>query len=541
MGKQYRVRVKGLDAEGRGIVEFNNRKFALRGVLPGELVTMELVYHAKETGAKLCEVIEPSKERVVPSCDKFGVCGGCQLLHMSVKAQKSFKQQICEDYLGAFGKVSEILTAEQPEYYRNKVHAAFSSVPAGKGRRRIVAGIFEENSHRVVPTKQCRIEEKNAAKYIETVCQLMEKTKTAPYNEDCGTGVMRYVFLRFAKETGQVLMALVTGSEEFPARAVFIAEIRKRHPEITTLVQNVNPQKNSMVLGKKETVLFGNGTIEDVLCGCRFRISAASFYQVNPQQTVVLYNTAVQMAELTAKTRVLDAYCGIGTISLLAAKSAKSVVGVELNKKAVTDAIANASLNRQKNVEFVCADAGEYMVAAAARKDAPDVVFMDPPRSGSDEKFLSSLVKASPEKVVYISCNPQTQARDLTFLTAHGYRVSKIQPVDMFPGTVHVETVCLLSKLHEAKHHVSVTLDMDEMDLTSAESKATYEEIKKYVAEHNDGMKVSNLYIAQVKRKCGLELAENFNLPKSEDSRQPQCPKEKEEAIMEALKAFQMI
>lgn len=446
MGKQYRVRVKSLDADGRGIVEFNHHQFALRGVLPGELVTMELVYRAKETGSRLCEVIEPSKERVVPSCDKFGVCGGCQLLHLSADAQKAFKQHVCEEYLGTFGKVSEILTAKNPEFYRNKVHAAFSSVPAGKGRRRIVSGIFEENSHRVVPTKQCRIEEKKAARYVETVCRLMEETKTMPYNEDSGFGVMRYVFLRFAKETGQILMALVTGSEEFPARAKFVSEIRKRHPEITTLVQNINPKKNSMVLGKKETVLFGSGTIEDVLCGCRFRISAASFYQVNPEQTVVLYNTAVQLAGLTPKMRVLDAYCGIGTISLLAAKSAGSVVGVELNKKAVTDAIANASLNGQKNVEFVCADAGEYMVAAAARGDAPDVVFMDPPRNGSDEKFLSSLVKTAPAKIVYISCNPQTQARDLLYLTAHGYQVREIQPVDMFPGTVHCECVCLLTR-----------------------------------------------------------------------------------------------
>lgn len=473
MGKQYRVRVKSMNPDGSGMVEFNNRKFALKGVLPGELVTMELVYRANETGAKLCEVIEPSKERVTPPCKQFGICGGCQLLHMSEEAQKAYKQKVCEDLLGSFGKVSPILTAEHAENYRNKVHAAFSFAwkkdgkggskgskdggasraggnnrnRASGGKRVIISGIYEENSHHVVPTDQCFLQDARAAAYLKTVRQLMEQTQTAPYNEDTGAGILRYVFLRFAKETGQVLMALVTGTAEFPAKAKFAAEIKKKHPEIVTLVHNVNPAKNSMVLGKKETVLYGNGTIEDVLCGCRFRISSASFYQVNPEQTKRLYEKAISLAGLTSDMTVLDAYSGIGTISLIAAKTAGKVIGVELNKKAVEDAVVNARLNDCKNVEFVCADAGEYMVAAAEQASAPDVVFMDPPRAGSDEKFLSSLVKASPSRIVYISCNPETQARDLKYLTKNGYAVKEICPVDMFPGTRHCECVVYMQKI----------------------------------------------------------------------------------------------
>ena len=296
-----------------------------------------------------------------------------------------------------------------------------------------------------------------------------------------------------------------------------------------------------MVLGEKDYVLYGKGYIEDTLCGKTFRISPQSFYQVNPEQTEVLYNKAMEYAGLTGKEVVFDAYCGTGTIGLIASEHAKQVIGVELNKAAVADARLNAKRNAVKNITFYEKDAGQFMVQMAEERTTVDVVFMDPPRSGSDEAFLSSLVRLAPKRVVYVSCNPETLARDLEYLKKHGYSMKKGVAVDMFPWTGHVETVCLLSKLHEAKYHVNVRLDMDELDLTSAESKATYEEIKAYVAEHNDGMKVSNLYIAQVKRKCGIELGENFNLPKSEDSRQPQCSKEKEEAIMEALKVFKMI
>ena len=474
MGKEYRVRCKGLDAEGRGIVEFNGRKFAIKGLLPGELATMELVYRAKDTGARLCQVLEPSSDRVEPACPVFDKCGGCQLLHMSETAQKAFKQGLCEELLSDFGKVREILTAENPKNYRNKVHAAFArkrmgggnDTSGGKGkdfenryksgkqsshagRYKIISGIFEEESHRVIETTDCLIQDKRAAEYLRTVRRLMQDTHTEPYNEDTGRGTLRYVFLRTGRKSGEVLMALVTGTQVFPAKAKFAAEIKKKHPEIVTLIHNINPQKNSMVLGKKETVLYGNGYITDTLCGHTFRISANSFYQVNSEQTEVLYKTAVELAKITKEDTVIDAYCGIGTISLMAADYAGKVVGVEVNAQAVKDAKDNAKRNNCTNVEFICQDAGAFMREQAKKGTAPQVVIMDPPRAGSDDAFLSSLVTMAPERVVYISCNPETQARDLKKLIAKGYKVEVIQPVDMFPGTKHCETCVLLTKRSE--------------------------------------------------------------------------------------------
>ncbi len=445
MGKEYRVRCKGLDAEGRGIVEFNGRKFAIKGLLPGELATMELVYRAKETGARLCKVLEPSSDRVEPACPVFDKCGGCQLLHMSENAQKAFKQGLCENLLGGFGKVRPILTAENPKNYRNKVHAAFARNRVGKGSK-IISGIFEEESHRVIETTDCLIQDKRAAEYLRTVRKLMQDTHTEPYNEDTGRGTLRYVFLRTGRKSGEVLMALVTGTPEFPAKAKFAAEIKKKHPEIVTLIHNINPQKNSMVLGKKETVLYGTGYITDILCGHTFRISANSFYQVNSEQTEVLYKTAVELAKITKEDTVIDAYCGIGTISLMAADYAGKVIGVEVNSQAVKDAKDNAKRNNCTNVEFICQDAGAFMREQAKKGITPQVVIMDPPRAGSDDAFLSSLVTMAPERVVYISCNPETQARDLKKLVAKGYKVEVIQPVDMFPGTKHCECIVLLTK-----------------------------------------------------------------------------------------------
>ena len=451
MGKEYRVRCKELDAEGRGIVEFNGRKFALKGLLPGELATMELVYRAKETGARLCRVLEPVADRVEPECPVFDKCGGCQLFHMSVEAQKVFKQRLCEGVLGGFGKVRPILTAENPKNYRNKVHAAFARKRVGgpADRSKIISGIFEEESHRVIETTDCLIQDTRAAEYLRTVRKLMQDTHTEPYNEDTGRGTIRYVFLRIGRKSGEVLMALVTGTPEFPAKAKFVAEIKKKHPEIVTLIQNINPQKNSMVLGKKETVLYGNGYITDTLCGHTFRISANSFYQVNSEQTEVLYKTAVELAKITKEDTVIDAYCGIGTISLMAADYAGKVIGVEVNAQAVKDARDNAKRNNCTNVEFICQDAGVFMREQAKKGTAPQVVIMDPPRAGSDDAFLNSLVTMAPQRVVYISCNPETQARDLKKLVAQGYKVEVIQPVDMFPGTKHIEVVTYLTRKNE--------------------------------------------------------------------------------------------
>ena len=377
---------------------------------------------------------------------------------------------------------------------------------------------------------------------IREIKNMMRSFRIRAYDEDTGYGLLRHVLVRKGYHSGQIMVVLVLVSPILPSKNNFVKALRKKFPEISTVVINVNDRKTSMVLGERNITVYGKGFIEDELCGCTFRISPTSFYQVNPQQTEKLYRKAISCAKLTGKETVIDAYCGTGTIGLIASSRAKHVIGVELNRDAIKDAISNAKRNHIHNVTFYNEDAGQFMVEMAEKGEHADVVIMDPPRTGSDEAFLSSVVRLAPDKVVYVSCGPETLARDLKYLTKHGYRMKECTPFDLFPFTKHVETVVLLSQLRQKPDdYIDVDIDVAELEGTSAETKATYEKIKKYVAEHNDGMKVSNLYIAQVKRKCGIELAENFNLPKSEDARQPRCPKEKEEAIVEALKAFQMI
>ena len=470
-------------------------------------------------------------------CPVHGRCGGCQLLDIPYEEQLKQKQTQVTKLLKPYCPTEKIVGMEDPFHYRNKVHAVFGHKKDGT----VISGIYQEGTHFIVPVDDCLIENQKADAIIRDIRGLLKSFKIKTYNEDTGYGLFRHVLIRTGYHSGQIMVVLVLGSPILPSKNNFVKALRKLHPEITTIVLNVNGQKTSMILGEKETVLYGKGYIEDELCGKTFRISSKSFYQVNPVQTEKLYGKAIELAGLTGKERVIDAYCGIGTIGLIASDKAKEVISVELNQDAVRDAIVNAKRNGIKNVRFYHNDAGVFMRQMAEAGEHADVVFMDPPRSGSDEKFLSSVLTLKPEKIVYVSCEPTTLARDLKYLTKHGYKAVRAVPFDMFPATEHVETVCLLGKLHEAKHHVNVRLDMDEMDLTAAESKATYEEIKKYVAEHNDGMKVSNLYIAQIKQKHGIIERENYNKPKSEKGGQPECPKEKEIAIEEALKYFQMI
>ncbi|HHV32774.1 MAG TPA: 23S rRNA (uracil(1939)-C(5))-methyltransferase RlmD [Clostridiales bacterium] len=382
-------------------------------------------------------------ERNPNPCPLYRKCGGCQIQNMSYPRQLQWKQGKVQHLLGKFHSVEPIIGMENPYHYRNKVQAAFSVDRS----RRIISGIYQSSSHRVVPVDSCMIEDETADRIIVTIRRLMKDFRVEPYDETTGRGLLRHVLVKRGFSTGEVMVVLVTVSPVLPAKNNFIHALLRAHPEITTVVLNINDRYTSMVLGEAEKVLYGPGYIEDKLCGCTFRISAKSFYQINPVQTEILYGKAIEYAALTGKETVIDAYCGIGTIGLTASGCAKSVIGVEVNGDAVRDAIVNARLNQIKNARFYEGDAGEFMSAMASEGERADVVFMDPPRAGSDRKFLSSLVKLSPQKVVYISCNPETQERDLHFLTAHGYRVEKIQPVDMFPHTYHVECVVLMSKV----------------------------------------------------------------------------------------------
>lgn len=374
-------------------------------------------------------------------CPYAKLCGGCQLQNLTYEEQLRHKQVKCIRLLGRFCRVREIIGMETPYHYRNKVQAAFATDRRGQ----IISGVYQSSSHKVVAVEHCMTEDEKADEIIGTVRKLLKSFKLKPYNPDTKQGFLRHVLVKRGFQSGQIMVVLVTGTQEFPKKRSFVNALLKAHPDITTVLQNINPRRTSMVLGEKEEILYGDGKIEETLCGLRFRISAKAFYQINPVQTEVLYKTALDFADLSGAETVIDAYCGTGTIGLFAASLAKQVIGVELNRDAVKDAKENARLNNTQNIRFVCADAGEFMLSAANAGEHADVVLMDPPRAGSDRAFLSSLVTLAPQKIVYISCNPETQQRDLLFLCKNGYAVKKIQPVDMFPHTDHVETVVMLS------------------------------------------------------------------------------------------------
>ena len=482
------------------------------------------------------------------NCPLYKKCGGCQLQNLTYEQQLRYKQVKCIRLLGKFCRVGEIIGMENPYHYRNKVQAAF----ALDRHSNIISGVYQSSSHKIVPVTVCMTEDEKADEIIGTIRRLLKNFKLRPYNEDTGRGFLRHVLVKRGFKSGQIMVVLVTGTRDFPKKKDFVATLLKIHPEITTVVQNVNNQKTSMVLGNRSEVLFGDGYITEQLGDFSFRISPKAFYQINPIQTEVLYNTTLEFAGLTGKETVVDAYCGTGTIGIFASPKAKKVVGVELNPDAVKDARVNAKLNSAENTEFYNADAGEFLADAAASNEKYDVVIMDPPRSGSTVKFLNSVVKLAPKTVVYVSCNPETLARDLMFLVRNGYKVKKIQPVDMFPHTNHVETVVMLShkkpdsvinvKVEFGEGEGKVPLDniAKRAEAYKPKERVTYKMIKEYI-EAKYGFKVHTAYIAEVKRALGLPM---YDAPNAvEELKQPRKHPtvEKVEAIKDALKHFEVI
>lgn len=469
-------------------------------------------------------------------CPHSRKCGGCQLQNLTYAEQLEWKNRLCVKLLGRFAHVEPILGMENPYHYRNKVQAAFGTTRAG----RIISGIYQSSTHNIVAVDSCMTEDRTADKIIVDIRRLLADFKMTTYNEVTGRGFLRHVLVKRGFATNEVMVVLVTGTPIFPARNNFLRALLKLHPEITTVVQNVNDRYTSMLLGPSEKTLYGPGFITDVLCGLKFRISAKSFYQINPAQTEVLYGKAMEFAGLTGRETVIDAYCGIGTIGMIAAKTAGQVLGVEVNRDAVRDAIANAKLNNMKNIRFICADAGEFMVDMAQNGERCDVLLMDPPRAGGDQAFLSSAVTLAPTRIVYVSCNPETLARDLLFLTKRGYRVKKIQPVDMFPHTNHVETVCLLTREKSVKSYAYVDITPSELGMGGKVKKPTYKQIQAYVLETH-GLKVSPLYIANVKDAFGLEKQFSYEEAGMSAEKRPKCPPEKRAAIIDALIHFGML
>ena len=382
------------------------------------------------------------EQSYTPPCPLYKKCGGCQLQTLPYPEQLRRKQGREIALLGKFGHVEPILGMDDPTHYRNKVCAAFGL----DQKKHIVSGVFQPGSHRIVPVDDCLIEDATADRIIVDIRRMLRDFKIQVFDERSGRGFLRHVLVRRGFQSGEVMVVLVAASPIFPTQKPFVKKLLELHPEITTVVLNINDRFGPVVLGEREKVLYGPGMIEDTLCSHRFRISPSSFYQINPVQTEVLYGKAVEFAALTGTETVLDAYCGIGTIGITASGKARQVIGVEVNRDAVRDAIANARLNGLKNCWFTAGDAGEYMLGCVREGIRPDVVFMDPPRAGSDEKFLRALLKTAPSRVVYVSCDPGTLARDLAVLTQGGYKVQRIQPVDMFPFTEHIETVVLMSR-----------------------------------------------------------------------------------------------
>ena len=483
------------------------------------------------------------------NCPLYKKCGGCQLQNLTYEQQLRYKQVKCIRLLGKFCRVGEIIGMENPYHYRNKVQAAF----ALDRHSNIISGVYQSSSHKIVPVTVCMTEDEKADEIIGTIRRLLKNFKLRPYNEDTGRGFLRHVLVKRGFKSGQIMVVLVTGTRDFPKKKDFVATLLKIHPEITTVVQNVNNQKTSMVLGNRSEVLFGDGYITEQLGDFSFRISPKAFYQINPIQTEVLYNTTLEFAGLTGKETVIDAYCGTGTIGIFASPKAKKVVGVELNPDAVKDARVNAKLNSAENTEFYNADAGEFLAdAAASSNEKYDVVIMDPPRSGSTVKFLKSVVKLAPKTVVYVSCNPETLARDLMFLVRNGYKVKKIQPVDMFPHTNHVETVVLLSH-KKPDGHINVKVEFGEgegkvpldniakrAEEYKPKERVTYKMIKEYI-EAKYGFKVHTAYIAEVKRELGLPMYDAPNAAEGLKQTRKHPTQEKVNAIKDALNYYNLI
>lgn len=374
-------------------------------------------------------------------CPYAKKCGSCSYQGIEYEEQLNKKLARLNSLIGKYVKVNKIIGMENPYNYRNKVNAAFRRGKKGE----IISGTYKEGTHELVAVDKCQIEDEVSDNIINTIRELAKSFKISIYDEDRKTGILRHVMVRRGFVTGQVMVVLVTGTPIFPSKNNFAKELRKRHPEITTIVQNINDKKTSMVLGDREQVIYGTGYIEDILCGYKFKISPKSFYQINHDQTEILYKKAIDFCDFKGSERIIDAYCGIGTIGITASGKVKEVIGVELNKQAIRDAIVNAKINNIKNIKFVNDDAGDFMVKLAAGKEKTDVVIMDPPRTGSTEKFMSSVIKLAPEKVVYVSCGPDTLARDLKYFTANGYKCKKAVAVDLFPFTNHVETLVLMT------------------------------------------------------------------------------------------------
>lgn len=531
----YRAHIDGYSSEGLGIARIDGQVVFVHGAVRGETCDVLVMKVLKNAAfGKIAALAEPSPARRQPDCPYYGRCGGCDFRHMSYEEELWAKRARVQDALtrigGAEVTVEEILGAEQPLHYRNK--SIYPISPAGE------VGFYRARSHQVVHVEHCLIQKPEADALAQAVRDYIARFQVEPYNEATGRGLLRHLYVRTSCR-GESLACLLVNGSRLPHEQELVDMLRAAAPGVCGVVLGENTRRGNAILGDRYRTLWGRDYLTDTLCGLELRLSVPSFYQVNHDQAQRLYEKALEYAGLTGRELAVDLYCGAGTITQVLARRARHVIGGEIVPEAIRDAEDSARRNGVENVEFLCGDASRLAAELRQRGLRPDVICVDPPRKGLAPDVVEAAASMRPGRIVYVSCDPATLARDVARFAPLGYCPVRACAVDLFPGTAHVETVCLLSKL-QSKEHIEIEVKMDELDLTSAENKATYEEIKAYVLEHT-GLKVSSLYIAQIKQKHGIIERENYNKPKSEDARQPQCPPEKEKAITEALRHFGMI
>ena len=538
-GKIYEAVISDYTSEGQGVAKVEGCAVFVPSAIMGEKYRLSIEKVGKTWAAgKIVEILEKSPHRVQRECPISASCGGCDFWHMDYEEESRLKAERVRQALNRIGgedlQEMPILSAPTCHGYRNK-----AQYPVSSGKKGVFAGFFKAGTHQVVEKKRCRILPEETDKVKDIVIDYVNQHKVTAYNENTGKGLLRHIYVRRGAVSGQVLVCLVVNGRKLPHIEALIEKLQGVEG-FHSLVLSVNTKPGNTVLGSEMITLYGPGYIEDTLCGLNFRLSARSFYQVNHHQAQRLYEAAIQQAGITKEDLVLDLYCGVGTITLCMAKAAKKVIGVEVVEQAVQDAWDNAKRNGIENVEFFCGDAGQAALELEQKGIRADVAVVDPPRKGLNSDAIEALVRMSPRKIVYVSCDPATLARDVALLKERGYALKNAMAADLFPRCAHVESVVTLSKGEVDCQNVYVDFSLEEFDMASIVNDPTYGKIKEYVLEHT-GLKVSSAYIAQIKRKCGLDVGECFNKPKSENSRSYICPPEKEQAIMDAFRYFGMI
>jgi len=534
------LKIESITNEGSGVGHFGGVAVFVPMSAPGDTLRVRIVKVLSSYCYGIIEkIVSPSCVRTEPGCPVYRSCGGCSLRHIDYSAELAEKHRWVSDALSRIGGFDitplPILPSPCESRYRNKAQYPFAFIDG-----RTVCGFYSPRSHRVIPISDCMLQPQVFSDICAAVCSYIDSIGAAVYDEETQSGLFRHLYIRRGERSGEIMVCLVVNGSSIPHPEKLLDLLLRVDSNIVSVMLCENTRFTNVVLGDKFTVLYGKDNISDTLCGVDMALSPQSFYQVNSKAAEQLYSVVKEFASLKKSDTLLDLYCGIGSIGLSMAESAGSLIGIECVGSAVADARKNASANGIRNCRFICADAGSGTSELLANGERPDVIILDPPRKGCSPDTLDAVLKLSPERIVMVSCEPSSMARDLRILADGGYTLLAARPVDMFPRTRHVETVVLLSKGEVDSKKIRVEFSLEDMDMSEFQDGATYPQIKAYVLEHS-GLKVSNLYISQIKRKCGIEVGKNYNLPKSEDSRQPQCPPEKEKAIREAFKYFGMI